>query len=217
MIRVMLVEDHTIVRKGIKALLKESDNIEVVAEAQDGQEAIQLASSIRPDVIVMDITMPRLNGIEATRQIRDKFPDINVVILTMYADEAYIFQSLRAGVSGYLLKHTAPQELVLAINAAFQGGAYLSPSISRTIIEEYLQSNEREEHMSRLDSLTNRERQVLQLIAEGFRSGDIANQLFISEKTVRTHRARLMNKLNIHSVAELTQFALRHGVVAFEE
>lgn len=212
-IRVLLAEDHTIVRKGIRALLDRAPDIEVIGEAADGREAIDKTEQLNPDIVVMDISMPLLNGLEATRQIRTKHSNVRVLILTMYSNEEYIFQTLRAGASGYLVKETAPAELISAIRAAYQGESFLSPTISRKVIDEYIQQVESVIEVSRYDRLTRREREVLQLIAEGFTNREIAENLFISEKTARAHRANLMDKLDLHSTAELAIYAARKGVI----
>ena len=211
-IRVLLAEDHTIVRKGLRSLLEDEAAIEVIGEAEDGREAIQKVGQLRPDVVVMDITMPALNGLEATRQIKELFPEVKVLILTMHANEEYVFQILRAGASGYVVKQAAVTELVSAIQAVYRGDSFLSPSISSKVIEEYIQQAKGVAKNS-YDKLTNREREVLQLIAEGHSSREIAELLHISAKTVRVHRAHLMDKLDIHSTAGLTRYAIRKGVI----
>jgi two-component system response regulator NreC len=212
-IRVLLAEDHTIVRKGLRSLLDGEAGIEVIGEAEDGREAIEKVQQLRPDVVLMDITMPGLNGLEATRQIKKRFPEVKVVVLTVHANEEYIFQILRAGASGYLVKQAAPTELLSAIQAAYRGESFLSPSISKKVIEEYIQQAEATAEQDSYDQVTNRQREVLQLIAEGHSNREIAELLHISVKTVETHRANLMDKLDIHSTAELTQYAIRKGVI----
>lgn len=213
--RVLLAEDHTIVRKGLRSLLDKETGIEVVGEAEDGREAIVKAEELHPDVVVMDIAMPGLNGLEATRQIKKRFSDIKIIILTMHANEEYILQSLKAGASGYLIKKAAPAELISAINAVHKGHSFLSPSISRMVIDEYIRrSKEISEGEEGFERLTVREREVLQLIAEGRKTREIAELLYISIKTVETHRAHIMNKLDIHSTAELTQYAIRKGIIS---
>ncbi len=214
-IRVLLAEDHTIVRKGLRALLEGEANIEVIGEAEDGREAIQKVGQLHPDLVLMDITMPALNGLEATRQIKKLFPGVKVLILTMHANEEYIFQILRAGASGYVVKKAAPTELVSAIQAVHRGDSFLSPSISKGVIEEYIRQAEAMT-LDSYDKLTNREREVLQLVAEGHSTRGIAELLHITEGTVRSHRAHLMNKLDIHSTAELTQYASRKGAISIE-
>ena len=215
-IRVLLAEDHTIVRKGLRSLLEDEDAIEVIGEAQDGREAVGKAGQLLPDVVLMDIAMPGLNGLEATRQIKKLFPQVGVLILTMHTTEEYILQVLQAGASGYVVKQAAPSELVLAIHAVYRGDNFLSPSISRGVIEEYIRRTEGMIENS-YDRLTNREREVLQLVAEGYSSREIGELLFISEKTVETHRSHLMDKRDLHSTAELTRYAIRKGVISPEQ
>jgi len=211
-IRVLLAEDHTIVRQGLRSLLESAAGIEVIGEAEDGREAIQKVGQLRPDVVVMDITMPALNGLQATRQIKRQFPEVKVLILTMHANEEYIFQILRVGASGYVVKQAAVTELVSAIQAVYRGDSFLSPSISGKVIEEYIRRAEAVVKSS-YDRLTDREREVLQLIAEGHSTTEIAELLHITAGTVRTHKAQLMDKLDIHSTAELTRYAIRKGVI----
>ncbi len=211
-IRVLLAEDHTIVRKGLRSLLDDEIEIEVVGEAEDGQQAIELVQRVQPDVVLMDITMPVLNGLEATRQIKKLFPQVKVVVLTVHSTEEYIFQILRAGASGYVVKQAAVSELVQAIQAVYQGDSFLSPSISRQVVEEYGRRAEAIE--DKYDRLTDREREVLQLIAEGRANREIAQLLHVTVKTVEAHRAHLMDKLGLRSTAELTRYALRKGMVS---
>ena len=211
-IRVLLAEDHTIVRKGLRALLEEEASIEVIGEAEDGREAVQKTQELLPDVVLMDLSMPGLSGLEATRQIKKRVPEVKVVVLTRHANEEYVFQILRAGALGYVVKKAAPTELILAIQSVYRGDSFLSPAISRPVIEEYIRKAEAMVE-NRYDTLTNREREVLQLIAEGHSSREIAGLLHITERTVRTHRGHLMDKLDIHSTAELAQYAVRKGVI----
>jgi DNA-binding NarL/FixJ family response regulator len=214
-IRVLLAEDHTIVRKGLRALLADEPDFEVIAEAEDGSEAVRMAQQLRPDVVLMDFSMPGLNGLEATRQIKRWIPQVKVLVLTRYADEEHVSQVLRAGASGYVVKRAAPAELVLAIRAVYRGEPFLSPTVSRTVIEGYVRQAEATAKDS-YEQLTDREREVLQLIAEGHSSREIAERLCIGEKTVRTHRANLMDKLDLHSTAELTQYAIRRGMISLD-
>ena len=216
MIRVLLAEDHTIVRKGLRSLLDAESDIQVVGEAENGREAIDKVEELRPDIVVMDITMPGLNGLEATRQIKKRFPDVQILILTVHTSEEYVVQILRAGASGYLVKQAAPTELISAIQAASRGEAFLSPSISKKVVEDYVQRAGVTAESDSLQRLTAREREVLQLIAEGYSTREIAEQLHISVKTAETHRAHLIEKLGIHSTAELTQYAIRKGVISLD-
>jgi two-component system response regulator NreC len=215
-IRVLLAEDHTIVRKGLRSLLDADPAITVVGEAENGRQAIDQVERLLPDVVVMDIAMPGLNGLEATRQIKKRFPEVQVLILTVHTAQEYILQILRAGASGYLVKQAAPTDLVQAIQAAHRGDTFLSPSISRKVIEEYVQQASTAAELDSYETLTDREREVLQLIAEGSSTRQIAEQLHISVKTVETHRAHLMDKLELRSTAELTQYAIRKGVISLD-
>jgi DNA-binding NarL/FixJ family response regulator len=212
-IRILLAEDHTIVRKGLRSLLDSEAGIQVVGEAADGREAVDKVRHLLPDVVVMDIAMPGLNGLEATRQIRKQFPRVRVLILTMHADEEYILQILQAGASGYVVKQAAPEELVSAVKTVDRGDLFLSPSISRTVVQEYIRQAEAMAGRDSYEPLTPREREVLQLIAEGRPPREIAEILRISVKTIETHRAHLMRKLDAHSTADLTRYAIRKGII----
>ena len=215
MIRVLLADDHTIVREGVRLCLEAFGDISVVAEAEDGQEAVQLAVQLRPDVAVVDLTMPRLNGVEAIRQIRRDVPDTEVVVLSVHDSEAYVVQALRAGAAGYVLKRNAATELAAAIRAAHDGQAYLHPSVARRVIDDYLsrirasENSVSEPH----ERLTPREREVLQLAAEGHTTRAIAGLLCLSTKTVEHHRASLMTKLGLRGQTELVKYAIRAGLV----
>jgi two-component system response regulator NreC len=215
-IRVVVADDHTILRQGIKALLDNQEEIEVVGEAKDGREAIKAIEELSPDVILMDIAMPGLNGLEATRRIKKKFPMTKVVVLTMHTNEEYIFQILNAGADGYLVKETAFQDLISAINSVHRGEAFMSPSISKKVMTDYIQRAQGEEKVG-FDTLTTREREILQLVAEGNANKKIAEALFISPKTVETHRAHIMDKLNIHDRAGLIKYAIRKGMINLDK
>jgi DNA-binding NarL/FixJ family response regulator len=215
-IRVLLVEDHTIVRKGLRALLEGEPGIQVVGEAEDGRQALDQVQQLLPDVVLMDIGMPGLSGLEATRQIKHQFPKTKVVALTMHTNAEYVFSVLQAGASGYLVKQAATEEVISAIRAVYHGESFLSPSISTKVIEEYLRRAGKTDLVDPYERLTSREREVLQLIAEGHSTQDIASLLFVSGKTVETHRARLMEKLDIHTIAELTQYAIRKGIIELD-
>jgi two-component system response regulator NreC len=211
----LLADDHTIVREGVRLCLEAMGDIEVVAEAEDGQMAVLLANQLRPDVAVVDLTMPRLNGVEAIRQIRRDLPDTEVVVLSVHDSEPYVVQALRAGAAGYVLKRNAATELAAAIRAAHAGQAYLHPSIARRVIDDYLsrihsaEGDGAEPH----DRLTPREREVLQLAAEGHTTRAIAGLLCLSTKTVEHHRASVMTKLGLHGQTELVKYAIRAGLV----
>jgi DNA-binding NarL/FixJ family response regulator len=215
-IRVLLADDHTIVRQGVRMCLEAMGDIDVVAEAEDGQTAVQLAVQLRPDVAVVDLTMPRLNGVDAIRQIKRDAPEVEVVVLSVHDSEAYVVQALRAGAAGYVLKRNAATELVAAIRAAQDGQAYLHPSIARRVIDDYVSRIRAAEDVpsephERL--LTPREREVLQLAAEGHSTRAIAGLLCLSTKTVEHHRASLMTKLGLHGQTELVKYAIRAGLV----
>lgn len=217
LIKVLLADDHTIVRKGIRSLLDDEAEIEVVGEAEDGRETLEKVETLSPDVVLMDSTMPILNGLEATRQIKKRFPDVKILVLTMHTNEVYIYQFLKAGASGYLVKQTAPQELMMAIEAVYRGDSFLSPSISKTVIDEYVRQADTTGVEDNYETLTDREREVLQLLAEGFSNRDIADKLVISLKTVGVHRLNLLNKLNIDNVTALTKYAIRRGIISLDE
>jgi DNA-binding NarL/FixJ family response regulator len=213
-IRVLLVEDHTLVRAGIRALLEQLSDVEVIAEADNGRDALRVVGSQRPDLVLMDIAMPELNGLEATARCAKEFPEVRVVILSMYAHAEYVWQALRAGAAGYLLKDAGISELELAIKAAMRGETYLSPAVSKHVVDAYVQRTEGEPRT--LDRLTSRQREIVQLIAEGQNTREIAQKLDISVKTVESHRAQIMELLGIHDVASLVRFAVRMGLVAPE-
>lgn len=215
-IRVLLAEDHTIVRKGIRSLLDDEPDIEVVGEAEDGRDAVAQTELLEPDIVVMDHTMPLLNGLEATRQIGKLVPQTRVLILTMHTNQEYVFQYLEAGAAGYLVKQTAPTELVTAIQAIHSGGSFLSPSITKPVIEELIRTGGTAGRIAPDDTLTEREREVLQLVAEGFTNQAIAQQLQISVKTVGVHRLNLMQKLDLHNLADLTKYAIRTGMIGLD-
>ena len=214
MTRVLLVDDHTLMRKGLKALLEKEPSLEICAEAADGMDAVRLARELKPDVVVMDLGLPRLNGVEATRQILEEDPACRVIALSMHQDKRYVTRALRAGACGYLLKDAALEDLVKAIEAVGQGQTFLSPEVAGLVIDELKNQPEGQEQVDSL--LTGREREVLQLLAEGQSTKDIAKLLHISPKTVETHRRKLMDKLDLHSVADLTRYAIREGLVDFE-
>ena len=213
-IQVLLAEDHTIVRQGLRSILDGREGIQVVGEAKDGREAVEKAQQLQPDIVLMDLSMPLLSGLEATRQIKSQCPQIKVLVLTMHADEEYVFQILQAGASGYLLKQSAVGELVTAIQVVYEGNSYLSPAISRKIVDGYVRQGREQGKVDPYEQLTDREREVLHLIAEGRSTQEIADLLFISPKTVRGHRSSLTEKLGLHSNAELTRYAIRKGIVA---
>lgn len=207
-IRVFLADDHIIVREGLKALLERA-GFEVVGEASNGRDAVQMIERLRPEVAVLDVSMPLLNGIDAAREVIHKPLRTKVLLLTMFAEERYVLASLRAGISGYVLKTKASQELVQAILDVCKGETYLSPGVSRTVVDAYLSSSATPE-----DPLTLREREVLQLVAEGKTSKEIASMLGISTKTTESHRTNIMDKLNIRDTAGLVRYAIRQGIIS---
>ncbi len=211
-IRVLLADDHTILRDGIRALLEEEFDIEVVGEAEDGRAAVRLACDLKPDVILMDIAMPLLNGLEATRQINQECPECKILVLTMHDDEEYIRRVLAAGALGYVLKYAAASELLDAIRSVNRGEAVLSPAITRLVIEDYLRWANNLPDQS-LNGLTLRECEVLQLIAEGYTNKQISEILTISVKTVQAHRSNLMQKLDLHDRGELIKYAIQKKII----
>jgi DNA-binding NarL/FixJ family response regulator len=214
-IRVLLADDHELVRAGIRSLLEKLTDVEVAAEASDGREAIRLVEKHEPHVVLTDIAMPVLNGLEVTRHLTDKFPKVRVVVLSMYSDEEHVYLALRAGAAGYLLKGAARGELELAIRAVAQGEMYLSPTVSKPIIMEY--GGRATGETSLLKRLSARQIQVLQLIARGKTTKQVALELNISAKTVETHRMQLMDRLEIHDIPHLVRFAIKVGLVALED
>lgn len=214
-IRVLLADDHALVRAGIRTLLEKLPDIEVVAEASDGREAIRLVEKHEPHVLLTDIAMPGLNGLEVTRHLANTFPKVRVLILSMYADEEHLYLALRAGAAGYLLKGSAREELELAIRAVARGDTYLSPPVAKITIREY--SGRVNAESCPLRKLSPRQEQVLQLIAEGKTTKQVALELNISVKTVETHRMQLMDRLGIHDIAGLVRFAIKVGLVGLED
>ncbi len=212
-IRILLADDHTILRAGLRMMLNAQPDMEVVGEAQDGRQAIAEAQRLQPDVILMDITMPDMNGIEATRQIKKLLPDTRVLILTMHEHDEYVFQALRAGASGYMLKEAADTDLISALRVIQSGQFYLSPTAQSVMVGDYLQRVRTGEEKDSYSSLTEREREILKLVAEGYTNNQIAERLIISPKTVDTHRTHVMDKLNLHSRAELVKYAMRRGLL----
>ena len=212
-IRVLLVDDHVLVRAGIHSLLEKIPEVEVVGEASNGREALEMVKTRLPNLVLMDIAMSDLGGLEALPRIVKNFPGVSVVILSAHANEEYVIRALRSGASGYMLKDAATTELEMVINAVVEGNTYLSPSISKTVIDSYL---ERVSEKGPLEHLTARQREILQLIAEGKNTKEIADTLQISVKTVEAHRLQLMARLNIHDIAGLVRYAVRTGLVSSE-
>ena len=212
-ITVFLADDHTLVREGIKRLINSNEDMEVIAEADNGRDAVRIAVKTNPAVALVDITMPGLNGLETTKRLRKECPSTQVLILTIHTDEEYVFQALKAGAVGYVVKHAPAEDLYAAIRAAAKGESFLSPSISRVVIEDYRKRIKDGEVDYEWENLTPREREILQLIAEGNTNKNVARLLNISVKTVETHRARIMQKLDIHDVTGLTKYAIRKKLV----
>ncbi len=217
MISVILADDHHLVRHGIRSLLEKADDIEIIGEAENGHEAVLMTERLGPDVLVMDISMPRLTGIQAAEQIRTLGLKTQIVILSMHSDETLVRQALRSGVRGYLLKRSVMEELLLAIRAAKRGEIYLSPAISEIVMADFVISQPDFNEPSGFERLSSREREVLQLVAEGYTNKAIANTMQVSVKTIEKHRANLMTKLNVQDLAGLIRIAIKHGLIFLDE
>jgi DNA-binding NarL/FixJ family response regulator len=211
--RVVIAEDHTILREGLRALLSAESDLEVVGEAEDGRQAIRRVEELGPDLILTDLSMPKMNGVEAIREIKKRAPETKVLALTVHKAEEFILEVLQAGADGYILKDASSKELMMAIKSVLGGKRYLSPSVSQMVIEGYLEGRKSIASSSPWDTLTKREREILKLIAEGHKNKEIADYLYISVKTVEKHRANLMKKLDLHSAAALTAYAMERGLV----
>jgi DNA-binding NarL/FixJ family response regulator len=212
-LRILLADDHTVVRQGLRKVLEERPDWIVVAEAGNGRDAVKQAEELKPDVAILDVAMPLLNGIEATRQIVKRSPATRVLVLTMHSDEAYVNQILKAGATGYLLKDSADVDLIQAVAAVSQGKSFFSPGVARLMLDDYVRQLADKGITDRYESLSEREREIFQLIAEGKANKEIAVILSISPSTVETHRARIMEKLDLHSAAEIVLYAVRRGVI----
>jgi len=215
-VRIVIAEDHTILREGLRSLLSSNPSFEIVGEAEDGREAIKCVEKFKPDLILTDLSMPRMNGMEAIKEIKREFPTTKVLVLTVHRAEEYILATFRAGADGYLLKDSTHAELVMAVKKVLSGKHYISPEISEKVIEGYLDGRRTLKTKSSWETLTQREREILKLIAEGYKSKGIADDLCISVKTVEKHRANLMEKLDLHSIQALTAFAIERGLVTKE-
>jgi two-component system response regulator NreC len=213
-LRILVADDHTIIRSGLRMLLERQPGFEVVGEAADGRQAVELARGLRPDVAMLDIAMPNLNGIEAARQICAELPKIRIVILSVHSDEAYVLKALKAGARGYLLKDSAESDIISAVRLVGAGKAFFSPEISRMLVEDYVRQLQHRGMDDSYELLTTREREILQLLAEGRSNKDIAAMLNVSVYTVETHRSHILQKLNLHSLPELILYAIRKGVIS---
>jgi DNA-binding NarL/FixJ family response regulator len=211
--RILIAEDHTILRDGLRSLLSADPRLEVVGEAGDGREAVRLVETCHPHLVLMDLSMPRMNGLGAIKEIKKQHPEIKIIALTVHGTEEYILETLEAGADGYLLKESTHSELMMAIRNVLEGKIYLSPGVSEKVIEGFLEGKKAFKAESAWDTLTQREREILKLIAEGSKNKEIAHYLSISTKTVEKHRANLMKKLDLHNVSELTAFAIEKGLI----
>jgi len=212
-IRILLADDHGVVRKGLRFLLTQDPEIEIAGEAEDGREAVRLATELVPNIVIMDIAMPQLNGLDAAQQITKANPRISVIMLSMYSDEEFLIRALSAGAKGYLLKDSAEADVVRAVHAVAQGRTYFTPSIAHTLLEDYMRRLQQEGAQDRYDLLTDREREVLQLLAEGRSNKDVAALLNLSVHTVDTHRTNFMQKLGLHNTAEIVIYAMRKKII----
>jgi two-component system response regulator NreC len=213
-LRILLADDHVVMRTGLRALLERQPNLEVVGESENGRNTVELSASLKPDVVIMDIGMPILNGIEATKTIVTEQPTTAVIILSMHADESYVMRALKAGARGYLLKDSAPADLLSAIQAVSQNKSFFSPKVSRILAEDYVRVLKQKGGVDSYDLLTSREREILQLLAEGKANKEVATALNISPYTVETHRKHILEKLNLHNPAELILYAVRKGIIS---
>jgi DNA-binding NarL/FixJ family response regulator len=214
--RIVIAEDHTILREGLRALLSSSPDFDIVGEAEDGREAIRCVEKLKPNLVLTDLSMPRMNGMDAIREIRRRAPETKILVLTVHKTEEYILATLKAGADGYLLKDSTHAELLAAVRHVLSGKHYLSPGISDKVLDGYLEGRKTLKTRTSWETLTAREREILKLIAEGYKNKEIADDLCISVKTVEKHRANLMEKLNLHNVQALTTFAIEKGLVSRE-
>jgi two-component system, NarL family, response regulator NreC len=212
--RILLADDHKLMRRGLKALIEQQPDLSIVGEADDGRQAVALTATLKPDLLVMDIGMPNLNGIEAAHQITQANPTTAIVILSMHSDESYVLRALKAGAKGYLLKDSAESDLIRAVHAVAGGKSFFSPAVSKVLLDDYVRKLQRSGAEDAYDLLTPREREILQLIAEGKSNKDVANLLNLSVYTVETHRANIMEKLNLRGIPELILYAVRKGIIS---
>ena len=216
-IRVLIVDDHAIVREGLRAIMESRPDIEVVGEAADGEAALAKVTEFRPDVVLMDITMPRMNGLEATRRIKQTDPNTKILVLTMHEEDDYFFKILEAGASGYFVKGGSSQELLTAVRSVSQGNAFIYPTMAKRLLVDYLQRAGSGHDLVQQTSLSNREQEILRLVADGRSNQEIGDLLFLSPATVQTHRAHIMAKLGLHNRTELVKYALRQGFITLDE
>jgi DNA-binding NarL/FixJ family response regulator len=213
---VFIAEDHTILRQGLKTLLNENDDLEVVGEAADGLEAIRGLQGLSPDIALLDLSMPRMDGLSVIKEVKRQNPETKIVALTMHKDEEYVLEAFRSGANGYCLKSSSQNELLMAIRSVLSGKTYVSPEVSEKVLEGYLETKKRVKERSSWDTLTQREKEVLKLVGEGYRNKEIADYLCISVKTVEKHRANIMQKLDLHSGSALTAYAIEKGLVVMQ-
>ena len=215
--KVVIVEDHKLFREGLKSLLSEKDDLVVVGEAGDGIEAIRAVKKYRPDLLLLDLSMPKMNGISVMKEIKSQFPEIKIMALTIHESDQYVLEAFEAGADGYCLKDAGRNELMVAVDSVVQGKRYISPSISENVLEGYMSGRKKLKSKTTWDTITQREREVLKLLGEGYQNKEISDMLHISVKTVEKHRANIMNKLDLHNAAALTAFAIEHGLVTQNE
>jgi RNA polymerase sigma factor (sigma-70 family) len=213
-VRILIADDHGVVRKGLRLQLEQHENFEVVGEAADGREAVHAADELKPDVVIMDIAMPNLNGIQAATQVVKRNPQIGIIMLSMHSDESYLMRTLAAGAKGYLLKDTADVDLYRAVQVVAQGKPFFSPAIANTLLEDYMRRLQQRGLQDSYDLLTDREKEILQLLAEGKSNKEVATVLDVSPSTVETHRTRIMQKLDLHSSAEIVLYAVRKKIIS---
>ncbi len=211
--KVVIVEDHKLFREGLKALLSDREGLEVVGEAGDGIEAIRTVKQCRPDILLLDLSMPKMNGISVMKEIKSQFPEIKIMALTIHESDQYVLEAFEAGADGYCLKDAGRNELMVAVDSVLAGKRYISPSISDSVLEGYLTGHKKLKSKTSWDTITQREREVLKLLGEGYQNKEISDMLHISVKTVEKHRANIMNKLDLHNAAALTAYAIEHGLV----
>lgn len=216
-IKVVIVEDHKLFREGLKSLLSDKADLEVVGEAGDGLEAIRIVKKCRPELMLLDLSMPKMNGISVMKEIKNQFPDTKIMALTIHESDQYVLEAFEAGADGYCLKDAGRNELMVAVESVLQGKRYISPSISENVLEGYMTGRKKLKSKTSWDTITQREREVLKLLGEGYQNKEISDMLHISVKTVEKHRANIMNKLDLHNAAALTAFAIEHGLVTRQE